>query len=291
MHQPPPTHRARYRCCHLAPLDPLDICTGGPGPARPDGAAGRRGTVQHRDRGAGRLFLLGSDALAWPLCSPRPGRVPRPAPLRPAAHHRRHSPGRDRCRHPRRPAARQRPDALVDPLPVKSTSTSRMTVARVWADHDLAPHRIETFKFSTDPELLAKVTDLCGLYLEPPAGAVVLCVDEKSQIQALDRTAPTLPLRPGGRAAHPRLRAPRHHQPVRRPRRRHREDHRSLLRPPPPQRVPGLPQTGCPALPRRQLHVVLDNDRAPTSTPRFGTGSPAPLEDPGCTSRQRRPVG
>jgi transposase len=72
-----------------------------------------------------------------------------------------------------------------------------MTVARVWADHDLAPHRLETFKFSTDPELLAKVTDLCGLYLAPPAGAVVLCVDEKSQIQALDRTAPTLPLRPG----------------------------------------------------------------------------------------------
>jgi transposase len=74
---------------------------------------------------------------------------------------------------------------------------SRMTVARIWADHDLAPHRIQTFKFSTDPELLAKVTDLCALYLEPPAGAVVLCVDEKSQIQALDRTAPTLPLRPG----------------------------------------------------------------------------------------------
>jgi hypothetical protein len=46
---------------------------------------------------------------------------------------------------------------------------SRMTVARVWADHDLAPHRVETFKFSTDPELLAKVTDICGLYLEPPA--------------------------------------------------------------------------------------------------------------------------
>ncbi len=79
----------------------------------------------------------------------------------------------------------------------KHLKVSRMTVARVWADHDLAPHRLETFKFSADPELLAKVTDICGLYLEPPAGAVVLCVDEKSQIQALDRTAPTLPLRPG----------------------------------------------------------------------------------------------
>jgi transposase len=72
-----------------------------------------------------------------------------------------------------------------------------MTVARIWADHDLARHRIQTFKFSTDPELLAKVTDLCALYVEPPAGAVVLCADEQSQIQALDRTAPSLPMLPG----------------------------------------------------------------------------------------------
>jgi homeodomain-containing protein len=107
---------------------------------------------------------------------------------------------------------------------------SRMTVARVWADHELAPHRLETFKFSTDPELLAKVTDICGLYLEPPAGAVVLCVDEKYQIQALDRTAPDPADAPGiGRAAHPRRCPPRHHQPVRRPRHRHRQGHRPLL--------------------------------------------------------------
>jgi transposase len=72
-----------------------------------------------------------------------------------------------------------------------------MTVARVWAEHDLKPWRTETFRFSTDPQLHAKVEDLCGLYLDPPAGAVVVCVDEKPQIQALDRTAPTLPLRPG----------------------------------------------------------------------------------------------
>jgi transposase len=76
-------------------------------------------------------------------------------------------------------------------------SVSRMTVARVWAEHDLKPWRVETFKFSTDPKLHAKVADLCGLYLDPPAGAVVVCVDEKTQIQALDRTQPTLPLRPG----------------------------------------------------------------------------------------------
>jgi transposase len=72
-----------------------------------------------------------------------------------------------------------------------------MTVARVWAEHDLRPWRTETFKFSTDPQLHAKVADLCALYLTPPAGAIVVCVDEKPQIQALDRTQPTLPLRPG----------------------------------------------------------------------------------------------
>jgi transposase len=71
------------------------------------------------------------------------------------------------------------------------------TVARAWRRHGLQPWRRETFKFSTDPELEAKVRDVIGLYLDPPEKAVVLCVDEKSQIQALDRTAPILPLRPG----------------------------------------------------------------------------------------------
>ncbi|UOG20904.1 IS630 family transposase [Gordonia amicalis] len=71
------------------------------------------------------------------------------------------------------------------------------TVARVWREHGVQPWRAETFKFSTDPELVAKVTDIVGLYLEPPENAIVLCVDEKSQIQALDRTAPTLPMRIG----------------------------------------------------------------------------------------------
>jgi len=71
------------------------------------------------------------------------------------------------------------------------------TVARAWREYGLAPWRCETFKFSTDPQLVAKVTDVVGLYLAPPENAVVLCVDEKSQIQALDRTAPMLPLQPG----------------------------------------------------------------------------------------------
>jgi transposase len=71
------------------------------------------------------------------------------------------------------------------------------SVARIWRKWDIQPHRVETFKFSTDPELEAKLRDVVGLYLDPPAGAVVVSVDEKSQIQALDRTQPILPLRAG----------------------------------------------------------------------------------------------
>ncbi len=71
------------------------------------------------------------------------------------------------------------------------------TIARAWRRYGVQPWRRETFKFSTDPALEAKVRDVVGLYLDPPEKAVVLCVDEKSQIQALDRTAPILPLRPG----------------------------------------------------------------------------------------------
>jgi transposase len=74
---------------------------------------------------------------------------------------------------------------------------SNVAVAKVWRDWGLQPWRRESFKFSTDPELDAKVRDIVALYLNPPDNAVVVCVDEKSQIQALDRTAPILPLRPG----------------------------------------------------------------------------------------------
>ena len=74
---------------------------------------------------------------------------------------------------------------------------SHVTIVKVWKKWDLQPWRLQTFKFSTDPELDAKVRDVVGLYLNPPEKAVVVCVDEKTQIQALDRTAPILPLRPG----------------------------------------------------------------------------------------------
>jgi transposase len=71
------------------------------------------------------------------------------------------------------------------------------SVARAWRAYGIKPWRAESFRFSTDPELVGKVTDICGLYLAPPENAIVLCVDEKSQIQALDRTVPVLPMQPG----------------------------------------------------------------------------------------------
>jgi transposase len=74
---------------------------------------------------------------------------------------------------------------------------SRGTVHRIWRAFALQPHRTETFKLSTDPLFIEKVRDIVGLYLHPPERALVLCVDEKSQIQALDRTQPLLPMRPG----------------------------------------------------------------------------------------------
>ncbi len=74
---------------------------------------------------------------------------------------------------------------------------SKATVQRIWDAHGLQPHRTETFKLSKDPLLVDKVRDIAGLYMNPPDRALVLCVDEKSQIQALDRTQPLLPLRPG----------------------------------------------------------------------------------------------
>jgi transposase len=79
----------------------------------------------------------------------------------------------------------------------RATGVSATSVARIWREHRLKPHQTRTFKYSTDPELEAKVIDIVGLYLDPPEGALVLCVDEKTQIQALDRTQPILPIRLG----------------------------------------------------------------------------------------------
>ena len=137
---------------------------------------------------------------------------------------------------------------------------SHSTVARVGAEHDLNPWQTETFKFSTDPQLDARVRDVVGLYLDPPAHAIVLCVDEKSQIQALERTQPVRPVRAGRpeRRTHDYLRhgtttlfaalevATGRVTDACQPRHRHREFLAFL-------------KLVAKAYPRRQLHVVLDN--------------------------------
>jgi len=79
----------------------------------------------------------------------------------------------------------------------KAQGLSHVMVHRIWKQHGLQPHRVETFKLSKDPKFVEKLRDVVGLYLDPPDKALVLSVDEKSQIQALDRTRPLLPLRPG----------------------------------------------------------------------------------------------
>jgi transposase len=79
----------------------------------------------------------------------------------------------------------------------KASGLSISSVQRIWRAFGLQPHRLETFKLSTDPDFVAKVRDMVGLYVSPPEHAIVLCVDEKSQIQALDRSQPMLPMKPG----------------------------------------------------------------------------------------------
>jgi transposase len=137
---------------------------------------------------------------------------------------------------------------------------SHSTVARVWAELDIRPWQTKTFKFSTDPELEAKVREVVGLYLEPPAHAIVVCVDEKSQIQALERTQPVRPVAPGRpeRRTHDYLRhgtttlfaalevATGQVTDACSPRHRHGE-------------FLGFLRLVARAYPRRQLHVVLDN--------------------------------
>jgi hypothetical protein len=98
----------------------------------------------------------------------------------------------------------------------KATGMSSTAIFRIWQAFGLQPHRIDTFKLSNDPLFIEKVRDIIGLYLDPPEAALVLCVDEKAQIQALDRTQPILPPAPGAaRAANPRLHPARHQHAVR----------------------------------------------------------------------------
>jgi len=153
----------------------------------------------------------------------------------------------------------------------EGTPISHATVARIWHRFGVRPWRAQTFRFSTDPALGAKVRDVVGLYLHPPERAVVLCVDEEPQLQALDRTAPVLPIRP----RHPEAAS---FDYVR---------HGTTTLVAALEVATGKVTEACTdrhqefgaflkqvaaAYPRRQLHVVVD-DLAPTSTRRSGPGS------------------
>jgi len=102
---------------------------------------------------------------------------------------------------------------LADRLKISNTS-----VARAWRAYGIKPWKAESFRYSTDPELVGKVADICGLYLAPPENAIVLCVDEKSQVQALDRTVPAGDAAGSDRTPFPRLLPARSLDPVRSPR-------------------------------------------------------------------------
>jgi hypothetical protein len=127
----------------------------------------------------------------------------------------------------------------------KAVGLSHSSVQRIWAAHELKPHLTRSFNpriksgGSNDPKFCEKVQDIVGLYLDPPDKALMLSVDEKSQIQALDRTQPGLPLKKG-RAA-----ATRDDDPVCGARCRHREGHRRMHGPPSPSGVPALPAHHC----------------------------------------------
>src|SRR5579872_2587718 len=82
-------------------------------------------------------------------------------------------------------------------LMAQKAGLSQTAIVRIWRAFGLQPHRVENFKLSKDPQFVEKVRDIVGLYLHPPDRAIVLCVDEKSQVQALNRTQPILPLAPG----------------------------------------------------------------------------------------------
>ncbi len=126
-------------------------------------------------------------------------------------------------------------------LMAKKAGLSQTAVVRIWHAFGLQPHRVENFKFSKDPQFVEKVRDIVGLYMNPPDRAIVLCVDEKSQVQALNRTQPILPAGAWrAREAIARLRTARSDLVVRRHGRGERRDDQQLLSPAPPPGIPAI---------------------------------------------------
>ena len=232
-------------------MDALGPVRGLGGEAGADRAAGRGRGGEHPDRGADRRDGDHRAELARPLSATVGSRGLRDAPR----------PGR-----PRTLDHRQIVAETLKPPPKKLGVThwssrlladrlkvSPSAIQRAWRAYGVKPWKAESFRFSTDPELVGKVTDICGLYLAPPENAIVLCVDEKSQIQALDRTVPILPMQEGpDRAPVARLLPARHLDAVRRAGHRHRPGHRGAQAAAPPPGVPGVPQADRADLPRRR---------------------------------------
>ncbi len=124
----------------------------------------------------------------------------------------------------------------------RAAGISEASVRRIWRAHGLKPHQVRTFKLSRDPRFQEKLEDIVGLYLNPPEHAIVLCADEKSQIQALDRTQPGLPMKKRPLRHHdPRLQAQRNGYAVCRPRCTRRPDHLHVRRPAPPSGMAEVP--------------------------------------------------
>jgi transposase len=173
----------------------------------------RAGTTQQRTAMRARIILAAAEGVANNRVAAELG-VSIPTVLLWRQRFKEHGlAGLDDAPHPGRPATYGREvrerilaETLTPPPDATHWSRQRMarrvgvspsTVGRVWREGKLKPHRLDTFKYSSDPDLVAKLTDVVGLYLAPPERAIVLSVDEKTQIQALDRTQPMLPLRPG----------------------------------------------------------------------------------------------
>jgi hypothetical protein len=161
---------------------PFDVDGGRAGPAGPHHPDGLRGRPEFTNRRSSRVSV--PTVLAWRGKYQTRGLAGLDDEQRS---------GRTRGIDRRKIITATRPSRLL----ARHLKTDFSTEAKTWREYGVKPWKAETFKFSNDPELEAKVVDVVGLYLAPPENAVVLCIDEKSHIQALDRTAPLLPMQIG----------------------------------------------------------------------------------------------
>jgi|SRR5665213_45987 len=173
----------------------------------------------------------------------------------------------------------------------KAVGISHTSVQRIWKAHELKPHLVKIFKLSNDKRFIEKVQDVVGLYLDPPDKALVLSVDEKSQIQALDRTQPGLPIKKGRTGTMTRLQTQWDDHAVCRPQRRHRPRHRAMHEAAPPS---GMAQVSAPHGRPRRCHTstcissltITQRTSIPRSRP-GSNGIPAFI----CTSHRHRVPG